>query len=269
LDAPGAPPPSAGREFPWWLVAACLLGLWLLVAILLDPIYGQILATLSKGIGVTVYVTVTAFALASALGLGLAVCVLSGSVVLRQAARFYIEIVRGIPILVLLFYVAFVAVPALVAGWNAMAGPLGVGELATRDVSLMWRAIVALTVGYAAFIAEVFRAGIQSVDPGQIEAAKALGLTAWQRFRLVVLPQAIRTILPPLGNDFIAMIKDSALVSVLGVADITQLGKVYAAGSFRFFETYNVVAFLYLVMTVGLSLALRALQRRLRRAPGH
>ena len=131
----------------------------------------------------------------------------------------------------------------------------------------MWRAILALTLGYAAFIAEVFRAGIQSVDPGQIEAAKALGLTGWQRFRLVVFPQAIRTILPPLGNDFIAMIKDSALVSVLGVADITQLGKVYAAGSFRFFETYNVVAFLYLVMTVGLSLALRALERRLRARP--
>ena len=220
-------------------------------------------ASLARGIGVTVYVTVVAFALATALGLVLAVCVLSGSVVLRQAARFYIEIVRGIPILVLLFYIAFVAVPALVAGWNALAGPRP-RTLATRDVSLMWRAIIALTLGYAAFIAEVFRAGIQSVDPGQIEAAKALGLTGWQRFRLVVFPQAIRTILPPLGNDFIALIKDSALVSVLGVADITQLGKVYAAGSFRFFETYNVVAFLYLVMTVGLSLALRALERRLR-----
>jgi ABC-type amino acid transport system permease subunit len=84
----------------------------------------------------------------------------------------------------------------------------------------------------------------------------------------VVLPQAIRTILPPLGNDFIALIKDSALVSVLGVADITQLGKIYAAGSFRFFETYNVVALIYLIMTVGLSLALRALERRLRARQG-
>jgi polar amino acid transport system permease protein len=262
LAAP--PPPGAAREFPWWLVAAALLGLWLLSTILLDPIYGQILATLSRGIGVTIYVTVVAFALATGLGLGLAVCVLSGSVLLRQAARFYIEIVRGIPVLVLLFYVAFVAAPAFVAGWNALAAPLGLGEIAIRDLSLMWRAILALTIGYAAFIAEVFRAGILSVDPGQIEAAKALGLTGWQRFRLIVLPQALRTILPPLGNDFIAMIKDSALVSVLGVADITQLGKIYAAGSFRFFETYNVVAFLYLVMTVGLSLSLRGLERRLR-----
>ncbi len=245
-------------------MAAGLIGAWLLFVIASSPIYGQILATLARGIGITAWVTIVAFALATALGLGLAVCVLSRSVVLRQAARFYIEIMRGVPILVLLFYIAFVAVPALVAGWNALARPLGLAALQTRDVSLMWRAIIALTLGYAAFIAEVFRAGIQSVEPGQVEAAKALGLTGWQRFRLVVFPQAIRTILPPLGNDFIAMIKDSALVSVLGVADITQLGKVYAAGSFRFFETYNVVAFLYLVMTVGLSLALRGLERRMR-----
>ncbi len=260
-----APPTRAGAEdFPWWLVATALLAVSILTAILLDPVYGSILATLSKGVAVTAYVTVVAFGLATLLGLGLAVCVLSGSVVMRQAARFYIEIVRGIPILVLLFYIAFVGAPAMVAGWNALAGPLGLGEVQTREVSLLWRAILALTLGYAAFIAEVFRAGIQSVDSGQVEAAKALGLTAWQRFRLVVFPQAVRTVLPPLGNDFIAMIKDSALVSVLGVADITQLGKVYAAGSFRFFETYNVVAFLYLMMTVSLSLALRALERRLR-----
>jgi polar amino acid transport system permease protein len=256
-------PPGEAREFPWWLVAAGLTGAWLLVAIVTDEIYGQILATVARGLGVTAFVTLVAFALASALGLGLAVCVLSGSVVLRQSARLYIEVVRGIPILVLLLYIAFVAAPALVAGWNAVAEPLGLG-IQTRDLSLMWRAILALALGYGAFIAEVFRAGIQAVDKGQVEAAKALGLSGWQRFRLVVMPQAIRTILPPLGNDFIALIKDSSLVSVLGVADVTQLGKVYAAGSFRFFETYNVVAFLYLVMTIGLSLALRALERRLR-----
>jgi His/Glu/Gln/Arg/opine family amino acid ABC transporter permease subunit len=240
----------------------------MLVVIVTDEIYRQILATLGKGIGITVFVTLAAFAFASLLGLGLAVCVLSRHVVLRQAARFYIEIVRGIPILVLLLYVAFVGAPGLVAGWNALAEPLGLGTLATRDLPLMWRAIAALALAYAAFIAEVFRAGIQAVDEGQIEAAKALGLSGWQRFRLVVFPQAIRTILPPLGNDFIALVKDSSLVSVLGVADITQLGKVYAAGSFRFFETYNVVAFLYLVMTLGLSLALRALERRLRARQG-
>ena len=172
------------------------------------------------------------------------------------------------PILVLLFWIAFAGVPALVAGWNALTAPLQEAglpaALQVRDVSLLWRAIIALTIGYSAFISEVFRAGIQSVDKGQIEAAKALGLKRGQRFRLIVLPQAIRTILPPLGNDFIAMVKDSSLVSVLGVADITQMGKIYAAGSFRFFETYSIVAYIYLILTVGLSLALRALERRLR-----
>jgi polar amino acid transport system permease protein len=178
-------------------------------------------------------------------------------------------VIRGVPVLVLLFYIAFVGAPALVAVINFAIGPLiaaGTMEpMQVRDLSLMWRAIIALMIGYSAFIAEVFRAGIQSVDKGQIEAAKALGLSRFQRFRLVVFPQAVRVILPPLGNDFVAMVKDSSLVSVLGVADITQMGKVYASGSFRFFETYSIVAYVYLILTIGLSLALRALERRLRR----
>ena len=199
---------AEAREFPWWLAAVAAIGAVLLGLIVVDPVYRNILALLSKGVGITVFVTVVAFALASALGLGLAVCVLSGSAVLRNAARFYIEVMRGLPILVLLLYIAFVVAPAIVAGWNALAGPAGLPALSTRDLSLMWRAILALALAYAAFIAEVFRAGIQSVPAGQVEAAKALGLSGWQRFRLVVFPQAIRTILPPLGNDFVALVKD-------------------------------------------------------------
>ena len=245
------------EDFPWWL----------LVAIVTDEIYGSILATVAQGIRTTVFVTLTSFALACALGLLLAVGVLSDRLVFRQAARLYIEVMRGIPILVLLLYVAFVGAPALVGGWNALAMPLGLGEVQTRDLSLTWRAILALSLAYAAFIAEVFRAGIQAVDPGQVEAAKALGLSGWHRFRFVVFPQAFRTILPPLGNDFVALVKDSSLVSVLGVTDITQLGKVYAAGSFRFFETYSIVAYIYLLLTISLSLVLRTLERRLRQSP--
>jgi polar amino acid transport system permease protein len=240
-----------------------VLGLWLLAAILLDPVYSQILAVVSKGVGVTIYVTVVAFALASAFGLGLAVCVLSGSVLLRQAARFYIEIIRGIPILVLLFYIAFVAVPAFVAGWNVLAEPLGLDPLRTRDVSFLWRAIIALTIGYAAFIAEVFRAGIQSVEPGQIEAAKALGLTAWQRFRLIVLPQAIRTILPPLGNDFIAMIKDSALVSFVSLRELFWRARTVGSAQFRSFETLIFAAIIYWLLTIVFSLFQERLEKRM------
>ncbi|WP_315926489.1 amino acid ABC transporter permease [Mesorhizobium sp. SP-1A] len=257
------------RDFPWWLAAAVAIALAAAMAIAASDLYRQVFSTVAKGIGITVFVTVVGFALASALGLGIALMALSGSAWLRQIARFYVEIVRGVPILVLLFWIAFVGAPAFVSAWNFLTAPLQqagwLGELVVRDVSLLWRAIMALTIGYSAFIAEVFRAGIQSVEVGQIEAAKALGLSRVQRFRLVVFPQAIRTILPPLGNDFVAMVKDSSLVSVLGVADITQMGKVYASGSFRFFETYSVVAYIYLILTVGLSLALRALEKRLRR----
>ena len=258
-------PPPEPREFPWWLAALGTTGAVLLVLIVADPTYRSVLSLLATGISVTIFVTVVAFVLATALGLVLAVCAVSGNTVLRQTARFYVEVMRGVPILVLLLYVAFVGVPAAVAGWNALAAPLGLDPLQTRDVSMLARAVVALALAYSAFLAEIFRAGIQAVDPGQVEAAKALGLHRWARFRCVVLPQALRIVLPPLGNDFIALIKDSALVSVLGVADVTQLGKLHAASSFRYMETYNVVAFLYLTMTIGLSLALRALEKRLRR----
>ena len=260
---------AARRDFPWWLVAAAVLAALIAILIGTSELYAQVFGTVAAGIGVTLTVTVVAFTLASALGLGLALMALSSRAWARQTARFYVEVIRGVPILVLLFWIAFVGAPAFTAGWNLLATPLReaglVGELMVRDVSLLWRAVIALTIAYSSFLAEIFRAGIQSVDIGQIEAAKALGLSRFRRFRLVVLPQAFRTILPPYGNDFVAMVKDSSLVSVLGVADITQMGKVYAAGSFRFFETYSIVAYIYLLVTVGLSLALRRLEQRLRR----
>jgi polar amino acid transport system permease protein len=189
--------------------------------------------------------------------------------ILREAAKFYVEIMRGIPMLVILYYIAFVGAPALVAARNWLVAPLIKLEilnvLNVRQVDFTARAVMALMLGYGAFISEIFRAGIESIGRGQMEAAQSLGMTYAQSMRYVILPQAVRNVLPPLGNEFIAMLKDSALVSALGVQDITQLGKVYSASTFRFFETYNVVAFLYLVMTLGLSLLVRALERRLKR----
>jgi len=256
-------------DFPWWLVVAVVIGIVSALTIAASDVYTQILGTLVKGLWVTLFVTIVAFAMASALGLFIALLGLSNSKLLRQVSRFYVEIIRGLPILVLLFWIAFVGAPAFVVAWNWLTIPLQsaglVEPMQVRDFSLLWRAIIALTIAYSSFIAEIFRAGIQAVDVGQIEAAKALGLSRTQRFRLIVWPQAFRTILPPYGNDFIAMVKDSSLVSVLGVADITQMAKVYASGSFRFFETYSIVAYVYLLLTVGLSLSLRALERRMRR----
>lgn len=270
IDAEAAAPPRrSSREIPYWLIAAALLGIlffWLIVA---DNDYRIIFRALRKGILTTLWVTIVAYALAALLGLIVALGRVSRLRFIREVATFYVEIVRGIPVLVLLFYVAFVGAPQLVVFWNwALAWPIErelLPELTVRNFSLTWRAIFALTISYSAYLAEVFRAGIEAIPKGHTEAAWSLGLTRWQALRLIVLPQAIRTVLPPLGNDFVAMIKDSALVSALGVQDITQLGKVYSASTFLFFETYNVVAFLYLVMTLSLSLLVRALERHLKR----
>ncbi|MEY4697142.1 MAG: hypothetical protein RIT14_1570 [Pseudomonadota bacterium] len=262
------PNPQQDRDFPWWLLLVIGLGIWLFWQIGTDDGYRAVLATLSKGVAITVMVAVTAYAGACGLGLLLAVGCLSRHLLLRQLCRFYIEVMRGVPIIVLLLYVAFVLSPLVVAGWNALAEPLGLAEVRTRDFPLLWRAVLALVLAYAAFLAEIFRAGLQAVDRGQIEAAQALGLNGWQRFRHIVFPQAFRLILPPLGNDFVAMVKDSSLVSVLGVGDITQLAKVTAAGNFKYFETYNVAALIYLTMTIGLSLLMRRLERRLKAQGG-
>ena len=256
------------REFPFWLLAAALLGvlfLWLIVA---DGNYRIIFGALTRGIVTTLWVSLVAFFFAALLGLIVALARRARLRLIREVATFYVEIVRGVPALVLLFYVAFVGAPAIVQAWDWLfAYPIGWGlapALTIRGFDMTWRAIFALTISYSAFLSEIFRAGIESVPRAQVEGAAALGLSRWISFRFVVLPQAIRTVLPPLGNDFVAMIKDSALVSSLGVQDITQLGKVYSASTFRFFETYNVVAFLYLVMTISLSLLVRLMERRLK-----
>lgn len=273
-DAPTgvSAPRRPRREFPFWLLALGLLGVLGFWAIVADAGYAQIFRILVRGILTTLWVSAVAFAGALLLGLVIALARTSHWRALRELATFYIEIVRGIPVLVLLFYVAFVGAPWLVDVVNFIIAPLrGLGwvqPLSVRELDFTWRAIIALTVCYSAFIAEILRAGIEAVERGQVEAAWALGLSRWQTFRHVVAPQALRTVLPPLGNDFVAMIKDSALVSALGVQDITQLGKVYASGTFRFFETYNVVAFLYLVLTISLSLLVRLLERRLGRGRG-
>ncbi len=257
-------PVSQDEDFPWWLVIVAVAGVFLFVRVATNADYSNVLGVMAKGIWITIYVTLISYTLACLLGLALALGQLSRWIVLRQISRFYVEVMRGIPIMVLLLYVAFALSPGLIALWNWITAPLGMDPATGRDFPFIWRAVIALTLAYASFLAEVFRAGLLSVDKGQIEAAEALGLSRWQRFRHIVFPQAFRTILPPLGNDFVAMIKDSSLVSVVGVADITQLGKTWAAGNFRYLETYNVMALIYLTMTICLSLALRRVEKRLR-----
>ena len=262
-------PVASLSRLPYWLLVVMLLGVLGVWSVVREEDYRVIFRAVSRGIVTTLYVSVIAYAAAAAVGLLFGLMRASHRRVLREAASVYIEVVRGVPMLVILYYVAFVAAPALVVLINRLAEPLiaagWLQPLSVRRIDFVWRAIMALTIGYSAFLAEIFRAGIESVPRGQLEAALSLGMSRRQAMLRVVLPQAARTVLPPLGNDFVAIIKDSALVSVLGVQDITQQAKVYSASSFRFFETYNTVAFLYLVLTISLSLLVRGLERRLRR----
>jgi len=261
--------PLADRlsRLPYWLLAAILLAAIFVWTIVNEGDYRVIFDAVRKGLWTTVYVSLIAYVLATLLGLGLSMLRVYQSRLTQEISSFYIEIVRGIPMLVLLYYITFVGAPALVDALNWLGGPLIRAEVMhrinVRQVDFVVRAILALTIGYSAFIAEIFRAGIASIEKEQTEAAQSAGATYWQTMRYIILPQAVRKVLPALGNEFIAILKDSALVSVLGVQDITQLGKVYSASTFKFFETYNIVAFLYLVMTVGLALVLRAAEKRL------
>ncbi len=261
------------RSFPWWLVAILgFLGL-MLALILTNPDYnrafnfikggfgsiedllaGDLAAFIGTGITVTIYTTLVAFAFAIVIGLIAGLGRVSNNVVIRNVAMTYIEFIRGVPTLVLIFTTAFVLVP-MVSDLLGISG---------QSISTNTRGIIALAVIYGAFLAEVFRAGIESVPHGQMEAARSLGLSSRQAMRHVILPQAIRNVLPALGNDFIAMLKDSSLVSVLAVRDLTQQARLYSGSTFRFRESYLVLTFLYLSMTIALSLLLRWYERRLK-----
>jgi len=261
--------PVADRlsRLPYWLLLTILLASIAFWTVASDAGSRVILTAVTQGIWTTVYVSLTAYALALVLGLLLSLLRVHRSRAARELSSFYVEIIRGVPMLVLLYYISFVGAPALVKVINWVASPLiqsgAMAAIAPRDINFTVRAILALCLGYGAFISEIFRAGIQSIGKEQKEAAATEGATYWQTMRFILLPQAVRNVLPALGNEFIAMLKDSALVSALGVQDITQLGKVYSASTFKFFETYSIVALLYLVMTIGLAMLVRFLEKRL------
>jgi polar amino acid transport system permease protein len=263
-------------RWPWWALAIALLGVIFAWAMATDADYERIFGAISAGIIVTILVTVISYIIALIMGLVLALGRVSTNIFAYQISTFYIEIVRGVPTLILLLYIAFVGLPAFVDLINALGTRLLdanilpgfaniIATLRNRDVGDEFRIVVALSIAYSAFLAEIFRAGIESVDHGQMEAARALGMTYWQAMRHIILRQAIRRVLPPLGNDFIAMLKDSSLAWVLGIGDISGLGKRYESSTFLTLQTYNVVAYLYLAMTLLLSMGVKWIERRMAR----
>jgi polar amino acid transport system permease protein len=270
----GKEPGGIWKRIPWWLLAIIAFLTFIGVLIIVEPEYraafdfiigsfgsiddlldGEFLAFIGKGISVTLYVTVVSFIISIFLGLLAGLGRVSHNTFIHNVATTYVEFVRGLPVLVLIFTVAFVVVPEIsdLAGFD------------NRSLPGTTRGIIALSFFYGAFIGEIFRAGIESIPEGQTEAARSLGMTGRQAMRFIILPQAIRNILPALANDFIAILKDSSLLSVLAVREITQQSRLYSGSSFRFREAFLVLTFLYLTMTIVLSLILQWYGRRLKR----
>jgi polar amino acid transport system permease protein len=262
-------------QAPWWLLVAILIGLYLVFLIITDEqtrqtfwfISGQNPEDLSagrilfRGIVVTLTVAIGAYTLSTIIGLTFGIMRSSSNPIFYNIASFYVELTRGVPMLVLLLYVAFALTPLFAEALNKIGIPI-----TTRDIPGEVRAMVALAIGYGAFSAEIFRGGIQSVERGQHEAARALGMHYFLSMRLVILPQAIRRILPALGNDFVSMVKDSSLVAILGIQDLTQLTRLYYSANFLYMQSLTMLAFMYLILVVLLTRLVRLMEARLQRA---
>ncbi len=274
-QTPYQPQAFSLSTLPWWAIILMIFGLVIVYFIFTDKNYSDTFRYLLAGVATTLRITLLAFPISTVIGLFVGLARLSKNVILNTIATIYIEVVRGIPLVVLILIIAFGLVPILVDLTNKFgqwglsifqdsAVFNGLASYSIRNISMELRAIIALAIGYGAFEAEVFRAGIQSIGKGQMEAARSLGMNYFLAMRLIILPQAIRRILPPLGNDFIALLKDSSLATVLAVNELTQLTRLRRSSTFRVMEAFNVAAFLYLTMTLLLSGFVRFLERKMR-----
>lgn len=198
---------------------------------------------LMQGLGVTFQITTISLVLMLIIGLGTALLRMSTSWAGRGVARVYMELIRNSPLLIQIFFIYFVVAPIL-------------------DFSGFTAAIIALSLFEGAYASEIFRAGITSIDKGQWEAAKSLGMKPYPMYRHIILPQAIKRILPPLTSQAISLIKDSALVSTVAIMDLTQRGRMIDAETFLTFEIWFTVAAIYLAITLALSGVVRVLEKR-------
>lgn len=203
------------------------------------------LPLLLAGAGVTIEITAIAVGLGFIFGLITSVCRLSGVKILQVIAVCYVNIIRGTPMLVQIFLIYF-------------ALPMVIGERINPFVA----AVAACSINSGAYVSEIFRAGIQSVDKGQMEAGRSLGLSWMQTMRYVILPQAFKHVIPPLGNEFISMTKETSLVSVIGFEELTRRGQLIIAKTYGSFEIWLTVTAIYLVMTLTIARLVSYLERR-------
>jgi polar amino acid transport system permease protein len=207
---------------------------------------GRILLYLLPAVPETIRISLASFCFALLLGTFVGIMRTSGRRSLRALGVVYVDTLRGIPLLVQVFFLYF-----------------GLGKLLNLD--RYTAGVIAIGVGYSAYIGETVRAGIQAVARGQWEAARSLGLSDARCLRHVVLPQAMRIVVPPILNDFVACLKDSSLVSIIGLRELTRAGREYYSATFSDFQTWTVVALLYLAMTLVLTRLSALLERRLQR----
>lgn len=212
---------------------------------------------LLKGAGVTVFISVLSFALAMLLGLPIALARLYGPLPLRWLAIGYVEFFRGIPVLLLLYFLYF-GLPVLADAYQAQLG----FNLDFLKLHPLVAAILGFGLNYAAYEAEIYRAGISSVPPGQWEAAACLAMSPVQTFRRIVLPQALRVALPPMTNDFVALFKDTSVVSIIAVVELSKQYQMLAKSSMKYVEIGLMTAALYLMMSVPLGYLSRYLEKK-------
>lgn len=203
------------------------------------------LPILLMGAGVTIEITAVSVAIGFFIGLFVGIARICRVRILRIVATIYADCIRGTPLLVQIFLIYF-------------ALPIVTGQRVEPFVA----AVTACGINSGAYVSEIFRAGIQAIDIGQMEAGRSLGLTWGQTMYYIILPQAVKNILPPLGNEFIAMLKDSSLVSVIGFEELTRRGQLIIAQTYGSFEIWSTVAVLYLIMTLAISRIVSYLEKR-------
>jgi polar amino acid transport system permease protein len=241
---PGAEP--SARIDPWWgLVISVIVILILLILLQPDP-YMRILLFVRDGIWVTFRTTVISFLMVMVVGLFGGLGRMSKNKIINGIATIYVEVIRGVPLLVQLLFWYF-AFPSVIQGVGKTLKIAAFEHYLGNPIGM---AILGLTFCYAAYMSEIYRAGIQSIPKGQMEAARSLGMSYFQAMRYVIIPQAVRVIMPPVGNEFISLLKDSSLVSVVAVADMTRRGREFMSANFIPVETWMMIALLYLVMTL-------------------
>jgi polar amino acid transport system permease protein len=253
---PGAEP-SAKLDAWWWLLVGVVALVVLLAAVRPDP-FLRIIVFVRDGIAVTIFTTVSSFVLILVLGMVGGLGRLSKNPLIFGLSSLYVELIRGIPLMVQLIWWYF-AFPSVLQQIGLSFKLPFLMQYRANPIAM---AILGLTICYAAYMSEIYRAGIQSIPKGQLEAARSLGMTYAQAMRHVVLPQAVRVILPPVGNEFIALLKDSSLVSVVAVTDLTRRGREFMSTTFIPIETWSMVALLYLVLTLFAARMVAWIERR-------